>query len=576
MFESVFNAQNELQDSGYETSEIAATCSESGQTSSAVRVYSSDQDILGAYYTYIHPYFPVLPPPEPHQIVDNPEVGIRRAPDAFFSSRKVPDFEPSSPLSLAISATLALIPHPDDLDPFGTDSVHLRREQAQAFAHSAYESIEIESELVESTTQPAEALSSESHVVDRLPFHSQNPLENESIIALLLLSSYEYAQRGNIAKMRNRAGQALNSALNLGLHTRNDENSPYAEADKRVWWMTYITVCQGSILSNSPSPVLLYDPRFTTPSPTFSADPEAWPLFLQAQQVIVSATQFVIDLDVTMKSHSTTSAIWQRMLELEALIEPLVLKADTWALESSPPVSLDSTELKVSQALKGIARIKLNSARIKLHRYCAFQDIPVFSKKHCDLKSAAEPTITGESPSAPVCACSSTFHQIHSAVDLFNSPTSVSSPPTNVSCGLLPFSSHFSAKVCLRSSLNIARSFQSLPYPQPRRTNEVVDYFSIMKDNSKVPRTIPVFACCAMQSSYAMIMLCYKTRAMGFRGLGEGQTSPADRLLGQLQEGLGMVLGALKNYSIAYEALGGMRDRIGSRVCKKYGGKRNV
>jgi hypothetical protein len=68
----------------------------------------------------------------------------------------------------------------------------------------------------------------------------------------------------------------------------------------------------------------------------------------------------VIDLDVTLKTNSNTSAIWQRMLELEGLIEPLIAKADTWTLESFPPVMLDSSELKVSQALRGIARIKLN------------------------------------------------------------------------------------------------------------------------------------------------------------------------------------------------------------------------
>jgi hypothetical protein len=193
---------------------------------------------LGAYYTYIHPYFPVLPPPEPHQIHDNPELGIRRAPDTFFSSRSVPDFEPSTPLSLAISATLALIPHPDDPDPSGTDSVHLRRDQAQAFAQSAFESIEIESELVDSTIQPSEALSNNPNILDRAPFHAQNPLENESIIALLLLSSYEYAQRGNISKMRNRAGQALNAAINLSLHARTGHEGYYTEANRRVWWMT--------------------------------------------------------------------------------------------------------------------------------------------------------------------------------------------------------------------------------------------------------------------------------------------------------------------------------------------------
>lgn len=193
---------------------------------------------LGAYYTYIHPYFPVLPPPETHQVTDNPDRSYRRAPDAIFSSQNAPDFEPSTPLSLAISASLALIPHPDDPDPSGTDSVHLRREQAQAFAQSAFESIEIESELPNSTSDPGDALSSDPSPIDRVQFHPQVPLETESIIALLLLSTYEYAQRGNIAKMRNRAGQALNAALNLGLHSKGDEDGYFAEANRRVWWMT--------------------------------------------------------------------------------------------------------------------------------------------------------------------------------------------------------------------------------------------------------------------------------------------------------------------------------------------------
>ncbi len=46
---------------------------------------------------------------------------------------------------------------------------------------------------------------------------------------------------------------------------------------------------------------------------------------------------------------------------------------------------------------------------------------------------------------------------------------------------------------------------------------------------------------------------------MGFVGaVSESKDSAAIKLLEQLSEALQMVLGALKNYSIAYEALGGM------------------
>ncbi|KAH9213605.1 hypothetical protein DL95DRAFT_390395 [Leptodontidium sp. 2 PMI_412] len=657
-------------DSGYETSEHAGTLSDS-EREVPIRVYSSDEDILSAYYTYIHPYFPILPPPEPGQVTDTPDLGIRRAPDAIFSSKSNADFEPSSPISLAISATLALIPHPDDKDPSGTESLHLRREQAQAFAQSAFESIEIESELIDSVIQPSEALSSDPLPLNRKPFHPRNPLENESIIALIMLSTYEYAQRGNIAKMRNRAGQAVNAAINLGLHIKGDEEGYYSEANRRVWWMAYIMVCQGSILSNSTPPILLYDPRFTTSGPTYAGDPGAWPVFLQSQQAITSATQFVIDLDATLKQGSNTTAIWDRMLELEAIIEPLIVAADSWTLSSSPPLSLDSSEMVVGQALRGIARIKLNSARIKLHRYCAFSDVPVFSKKHCDL--AAVPTSTphsshpqtSASTPAPNCACSSTFHNLPSYSDMTTSSTPLShsqshshsqslshttSPPNfnlglgvgvgiGLNCNVLPYTSHYSAKICLKSAFAIARSFTSLPYPQPVRrevhqpqvhsqlqpqpqNQDPYSYFPTMPTHTSpyarhslsptsnpgsisapgggigggsgsggvgnpAPRMIPVFACCAMQSSYALIMLSYKTKAMGFAGplnnnatntpnnnngtgtnnggnsgIDAGKENQAQKLLGQLSEGLQMILGALRNYSFAYEALGGMRDQI--------------
>ncbi|KUJ06822.1 uncharacterized protein LY89DRAFT_661403 [Mollisia scopiformis] len=555
IFDSVFSGQGDSLDSGYETSEVSATLSEVDHPKEYIRVYQTDEDILNAYYVYIHPYFPVLPPPQPQQVIDNPDYGVRRAPDAIFSSRTNPDFEPSTPLSLAISASLSLIPHPDDPNPSGLHSVRLRREQAQAFAQSAFESIEIESELIESGIEPGEALSSDPAPLIRNPFHPELPLENESIVALLMLSTYEYAQRGNIAKMRNRAGQALNAALNLGLHSKGNEEGYHAEANRRTWWMTYILVCQGAILSNSTPPMLLNDRRFTTAGPTYMGDPGAWPVFLQSQQAITSSTQFVINLDATLKLGTNPMAIWDRMLELESFMEPLINQADTWSLSTNPQPPLDSLEVVVGQALRGMARIKLN--RIKLHRYCAFSDVPVFSKKHCDLRSSSEVSSPGPgtgTPSAPNCGCSNTFHNLPTAADLSSPISTVSSPSMN--CALLPYSSKYSAKMCLKSAMNIAHSFRTLPYPQPIRPNDPLSFFPEMRIDSNAPRMIPVFACCAMQSSYALIMLSYKTKAMGF--VGDTREESAMKLLGQLSEGLQMILGAIKNYSIAYEALGGM------------------
>ncbi|RDW66692.1 hypothetical protein BP5796_09441 [Coleophoma crateriformis] len=510
IFDTIFSNNFEttdVNDSGYGSPEVPKKIPEPEKSRSMARIYACDQDLLNAYYKYIHPYFPVLPPKVEGQI-SSPS----KSSEASFQNGSQ-DSMPSSPLALAISATLALIPHPNDPNPESMESVLQRRSQAQSFAVSALESLETESELLYSTTKPSEALSQGPSLLPRPPFHPQCRVENESVVALLILGTYEYAQRGNISKLRTRAGQALVAAMGLELHSRSEESGPYSEGDRRAWWMTYILVCQGSILSNTSLTIYLYDPRFTTPKPTFEADPASWDTFLQAQQVIVTATQFVLDLEIALKKGSNFSTIGDRMLELEALLDPLCNEANQWTLDAS--VKLTSGELAVSQALRGMAKIKLNSARIKLHRYCAFSDMPVFTQKHCDLKASSD---------------------------------GIPERGVDPRYGVLPFNSHFSAKLCMKSAFNIAHAFRSLPSPV---SDELVE----------APRMVPIFACCAMQSSYAMVMLSYRTRAMGFGGALDG-ASPAKVLLRQLGDGLRLVLNALRNYSIAYEALGGMKDQI--------------
>lgn len=181
-------------------------------------------DRLHAYYIFIHSYFPIFPPPGSEVLVDQPKVAR--------------DFEPSSPVSLAVSAILALIPHPDDHDHSSEQSLVHRRDQAQAFAQCALEAIEIESELPESAINPSKALNGTYSPFLRERFHPEAPRELEAVQALAILSVYEYAQRGNIAKMRTRAGQALVAAMNLSLHKESEVEDSTTEARRRAWWMT--------------------------------------------------------------------------------------------------------------------------------------------------------------------------------------------------------------------------------------------------------------------------------------------------------------------------------------------------
>ena len=112
-----------------------------------------------------------------------------------------------------------------------------RRKYAQYLAQSAIESIEMEDELPESSIEPPKALNGSPRHNARLPFHMGLPTELECIVALDILSIYEYSQRGNLKKMSNRAGQALVAAMDLSLHCSQAEDA-WSDAKRRVWWMT--------------------------------------------------------------------------------------------------------------------------------------------------------------------------------------------------------------------------------------------------------------------------------------------------------------------------------------------------
>ncbi|KAI5255326.1 hypothetical protein E4T42_01894 [Aureobasidium subglaciale] len=514
----------------------------------SVRRYRSDSDILDAYYIWLHPYFPILPASVNGHPKDNPQFWYPGSSDTTYDSL--------SPTGLAISAILALIPHPEEGAPFEEESIRARREAAQVFVKRTLERMESDSEIPNSSISPAQALLDERSHISRPAFHVRVPIELESVVALSILSVYEYAQRGNITKMRDRASQALIMAMNLSLHDRGTELDLYAESRRRVWWMTYICICQASIVSSAPPAIPLFDSRFTTSFPQAS-DPEAWPFFIKSQQTILLATQFVSAVGRAVDGREDWTDISARMQELHNTIEPLIAQACSWT--DSKPAS-DDPEAMIAYSLKQMSKIKLNSARIKLHRYCAFFDIPVFSEKHCDLKKSEPLLPTNGDPldqmsvdSSPSCGCSSALPtQVPSLTTSVSPPNSTTSSSTTTDYfHPFPFSSHDSSRLCLNSALAIAAAFESLPFPHTISPLQ--------------PRTMPSFACCAMQSAYALLMVYHRTWVLAQQQVGDGRVK-AGQLLERCEGGLRAILAALDNYSIAFEALGGMRDQIQAAV----------
>ncbi|PYH96313.1 C6 zinc finger domain protein [Aspergillus ellipticus CBS 707.79] len=540
---------------------------------SLVRTYGSDDAILNAYYDFIHHYFPILPPrvdpPAPDQPLDC--IGsFTESP----SEEPILAYRPQSPLCLAISAILALIPHPNDLEPSAPASVIRRRTYAHKFAQLANTGIESDCELHASSTDPAEALSSERPLLDREPFHSQAPVELESVLALLVLSIYEYTQRGNLLKMRYRAGQALAIALDMSLHALGDEYDEFAEARRRAWWMTYYCVLQGSIVSTTPLAIIANDPQFVTPYPRFAADPDGWSVLIQAQQVLVSATQFVIDLNKCISTRTNMPYIYERMQQLDAWASSALARSNLLPIVPQSVACGAGIEFTTAQCIRAISRIKLSSAQIKVHRFRAFSDIPIFIKKHCDLTAASAANPVSNDPSKTSrsqdginnigCSCSLEPFQPSSS-EYTPSASSTSSDFHTMSqfsfTSGFPYSSQHSAKMCLRASLLISRMFHSLPLPQPLLDNSQTQQGMHMLPNH-LPRTMPSFACCLMQGSYAMLMIFYKARVEKQMPPDYGTNNPPtpqDRLIEEIRQGLERIIATVTNYAIAFEALDGMR-----------------
>lgn len=191
---------------------------------------------LDAYYRWIHIYLPILPPPPeaPSGVGNHQLNGMNQGAGGLSQS------EPSSPLRLAISAVLALIPHASVSNPSRPSHVAIRRKHAHQLAQRSVAMIEDESDIPQDLS-PSAALAYSAAAPHRQPLHPSVPIELESVLSLCVLAIYEYAQRGNIRKMQDRAGQALVSAMTMSLHCQTNDTTVHAEARRRAWWMTVST-----------------------------------------------------------------------------------------------------------------------------------------------------------------------------------------------------------------------------------------------------------------------------------------------------------------------------------------------
>ncbi|KAB8238130.1 Zn(II)2Cys6 transcription factor [Aspergillus alliaceus] len=452
-----------------------------------LRVYTSEEDIANAYYIYIHPYLSLLPPPVEPQYEDKPKVFQPPPAEAGTVDQSCLPYWPMSSLTLALSAILSLIPPPQDMHPSGECHVWMRRSYARLYAQAALNSAEKEiDDLV------THRISDTNSYSQRVSLHCEVPFQLHPVLALIALSIYEYCQYGNVSRMRTRANQAITTAMDLGLHRLD---STALEAQRRAWWSAVSTLYHTSVVQVSSPIITAHDPRITTPYPVLKASidgPDPWPLLLKAQEAFLSVSDVLEALGLVHKVSTEPEDLPKRIYQLDSHIMSLAAESEFYMGLTRK----NDAEGLATQCMGSIAYVVLHSARIRLHRFRAFMDIPLFVEKHCDLTAINDKT--------PYPEVSAHFE------------------------AMFPFTEQQSSIKCLKSSLAVARAFRNLPCPEPSSLTESPDTHAPSSTTEaptihhaaptaasamKSPGTIPFFKCAAMQASYSLFMLIHRIRA---------------------------------------------------------------
>ncbi|EHK46114.1 hypothetical protein TRIATDRAFT_41293 [Trichoderma atroviride IMI 206040] len=311
----------------------------------------------------------------------------------------------------------------------------------------------------------------------------------------------------------------------MSLHRLGLENDGFSEAKRRAWWMTYFCAHLCSVVRQSACLNIDDDSQFTTPYPRFECDPEAWLIFLDALRIGVASVKFTSSYNEQLNSHAEMSSINEQMKLLDSWVLQVSHRAENH-VPVSGSVELDPAyESATAQVMRRLSRIRLSSTRIRLHRFQAFSDTPLFSANHCDLKTTnsfnTSANISNETNIAPY--------------DILQSPA---------------FTYDQSTEICVSSALTIARQLQRLPFPST--SNGITS-----------PRAMPTCTCCAMQASYVLLMQFYKLHAARAQPILFGDLSQdTERTVDELRHGLEDIISSMNNFATAFEAIAGMRDEI--------------
>jgi len=324
---------------------------------------------LRCYYDEVHPFLAMLP--------------TRQNFDAVLST-----LLPESPLLLAVRTILVLVPHSQDPNPKSPTSKRLRTAMSAVLGKQTMD-------LIEATLE--------------------NP-SLETVQALCILSLWEWANSGNLARSRARSGQAIQVAMELGVHEM-DKYSPGERAmegedwrmdmARRTWWTVYVAQLVSAFVSGTSPVIGPDDSRIHVLFPVCSLDDNSWPNWVKTNRQCVRV--FGIVNAVYYSELAGLANAWgprphAMSAEAKAEMRQQVVDVDRQIQESMKQAEATSIiefvpggEEEVVRNQQTSTRLGLATLHIHIHRQQAFPEVSLFSKKICGLPQSKD-----FSPSMPM------------------------------------------------------------------------------------------------------------------------------------------------------------------------------
>ncbi|WVW78770.1 hypothetical protein I302_100732 [Kwoniella bestiolae CBS 10118] len=356
-------------------------------TTNIVKRFSTAEEVFESYYTDVHPFVTVMPPRTLIKTI-------------------LPTLLPNSPFLLAVQTILVLAPHANDPNPSSSRSKKLRQAASISFAEQTMKLVEF--------------------------MASSGQLNLECVQATAIIALWEWSAQGSVTRNKELSEQSIRLAMQLGLHELDkytstsvpvgpNENGKTIEGEdwrrdmaRRTWWTTFTSQLTAALVSGNQPVVGPDDPRVYVDYPICSAIDHSWANFIDTVKSTIRVFNLVISVyfpQITPdnKEVDTTSSglfsasnnsnvqatqdeeIRQKMYTVDKQIMDLIKQAEQTAVIDLVPGGEE--EVARNQQLQ--ARLGLAVLHIHIHRWQAFPEVSLFSKRICGLPQAPDFTDDG-------------------------------------------------------------------------------------------------------------------------------------------------------------------------------------